>query len=165
MLILSIIILSLLGTTLFGYFAHKFLHYKFMGRFSKSHEVHHNELYPITDFKSDKYRGAGKDSTVIFFTITTIPIISSIILLMLVGILSLFQMLLTIATMLFFGWLHDYIHDAFHINNHWLNKIPLINKHFQRLENLHYLHHVDELKNFGIYTFIWDKIFRTFKNN
>ncbi len=162
---LFIFLITIIGTTFFGYWAHKALHLKILSLFSKSHTVHHDKLYPVTDFKSDKYRSAGKDSTVIFFAIASLPVLAIPCVLGLFGVLSLAQTVFTLALMLFVGWSHDYVHAAFHLNKHWLNDVPVIKNYFQKLEKLHYLHHVDDTKNFGILTFIWDKLFSTMKEN
>ena len=163
--LLLIFILTTIGTSFFGYWAHKSLHLKIMSFFSNSHKVHHDKLYPISDFKSDKYRSAGKDSTVIFFAFASLPVLAIPFLLSLFGVLSLFQALFSVAIMLFIGWAHDYVHTLFHLNTHWLQKVPFISKYYNKLEKLHYLHHVDDTKNFGILVFWWDQLFRTMKNN
>lgn len=161
--LLIIFLVTVIGTTFFGYWAHKSLHLKLMSFFSKSHTVHHDQLYPITDFKSDKYRSAGKDSTVIFFAIASLPVLCIPSILSLFGIISLLEAFIAVLLMVFIGWLHDYVHEAFHIINHWMNGLPLVSKYFQKLEKLHYLHHVDATKNFGILTFVWDRLFHTMK--
>lgn len=163
--LLFIFLVTTVGTTFFGYWAHKSLHLKLMSLFSKSHTVHHDKLYPLSDFKSDTYRSAGKDSTVIFFALASLPVLAIPLLLALFGVLTLFQALFSVSLMLFIGWLHDYVHEAFHLNKHWLQKAPFVSKYFATLEKLHYLHHVDETKNFGILTFVWDKLFKTMKTD
>jgi len=148
-------------TTCFGYWAHKFLHIGLMGVFSTSHKTHHEKLYPLNDYKSDIYRSAGKDSATIFFLIISLPLLAMPFVMMLFGILSLFSALFMTASMVFIGWVHDYTHDSFHINNHWLGRIPLFKSYYNYLERMHLIHHKDEMKNFGIITFFWDKIFGT----
>lgn len=163
--LLILFFLTTVGTTFFGYWAHKALHLKLVARFSQSHTVHHDKLYPINDFKSDSYRSAGKDSTVIFFAIASLPVLAIPCLLGLFGLLTWFQTVFVVALMLFVGWSHDYVHEAFHLNKHWLQTAPVVSKYFQKLEKLHYLHHVDDTKNFGILVFWWDMLFRTMKTD
>jgi len=163
--LLIIFLLTIIGTTFFGYWGHKALHFKLVKKFSQSHTVHHDKLYPINDYKSDKYRSAGKDSTVIFFAFASLPVLAIPCLLGLLGALSLFQTIFAVALMLFIGWAHDYVHNAFHLNVHWLNKVPVVSNYFQKLGKLHYLHHVDDSKNFGIIVFWWDQVFRTMKTD
>jgi sterol desaturase/sphingolipid hydroxylase (fatty acid hydroxylase superfamily) len=162
--LLIIFLFTSVGTTFFGYWAHKSLHLKLMSYFSKSHKVHHDDLYPIDDFKSDKYRSAGKDSTVIFFVFASLPVLAIPLLLSFFGILTLFQSLFSVAIMLIIGWLHDYIHEVFHLNYHWLQKAPLVSKYLLNLEKFHFIHHKNEKKNYGILTYFWDKIFETYES-
>jgi lathosterol oxidase len=51
-----------------------------------------------------------------------------------------------------------YIHRAYHIENHWLNKYEW----FQNDKRIHLQHHIDETKNFGIITHMTDHILDTF---
>jgi sterol desaturase/sphingolipid hydroxylase (fatty acid hydroxylase superfamily) len=141
------IIIAFFVTTLFGHVLHWSLHQKWMGLFNKSHMVHHLKKYPASDFYSEVYRDAGKDKSTY------------------VGVFILGSVCLTItalSTLFFVGWLHNYLHDSFHITNHFLGKIPLFNKLFDRWIKLHYQHHVNMQTNFGIFTFHWDKLFKTF---
>jgi len=163
--LLVIFLLTSIGTTFFGYWAHKSLHLKLMSFFSKSHKVHHDKLYPLDDFKSDVYRSAGKDSTVIFFAFASIPVVAIPFILSFFGVLTLFQAFFSFGVMLGIGWLHDYIHAVFHLNSHWLQRVSFVSKYLEKLEKLHYLHHVDENKNFGILVFWWDQLFRTMKHD
>lgn len=125
--------------------------------------VHHLELYPPEDYLSEKYRSAGKDNTVITFTIAAIPMVAFPIVLGFFGLLAWPLVVVAIATELVIGFLNWYIHDSFHIKNHWLNRVPVVKDIFQEWNKLHYEHHVDMSKNYGIFVFYWDRIFKTFK--
>lgn len=145
---------------LFGYVAHKCLHQSWTGRFNQAHMTHHLKLYPSTDFFSEEYRDPGRDNTVIIFGMASLPILALPIIFYFLGFLSSSLMIIALVEMLFLGWLHNYLHDAFHISNHWLNRFNLF-KHWVRL---HYQHHVNMQTNFGIFSFILDKLFGTFSN-
>jgi sterol desaturase/sphingolipid hydroxylase (fatty acid hydroxylase superfamily) len=162
MMLLIISLLVFVVITFFGYCVHKSLHQPWMKQFYESHMVHHLKMYPITDYMSDVYRHAGKHSTTYFFALVSIPILTLPLLLFLFGFISLFTMIFIITEMMVLGWLHNYIHDAFHINNHILNKIPVINKLFFKLNRLHFIHHKDMTKNFGIFAMFWDKLFKSY---
>lgn len=151
--------------TLFGHIAHWSLHQKWMGRFAKSHMTHHLKLYPVDDFYSESYRSAGKDSTVIAFAFLSLPLLALPFVACFFGLLSFTYALVAAAEMLFLGWLHDYVHDSFHVTGHWLRKVPLVNMLHKDLERLHFFHHVDMKKNFGIVIFWWDKVFGSLKRN
>lgn len=152
-------------SSLFGYVVHRSLHQPWMGKLNQKHMTHHLTLYPPTDYLSDKYRDAGKDNTVIIFSIAAIPLVAIPIVLGIFGILSLSLVITTLVVMGIMGFLHSYLHDSFHIRNHFLTRIPVVRDIFDYWVKLHYLHHVDMQKNFGIFLFHWDHVFRTFWKN
>jgi hypothetical protein len=161
--ILLTIIISFFVTTLFGHIMHWSLHQRWVRKFTKSHMTHHLILYPPKSYLSDKYKYAGKDSTLRFFVFASLPMILAPIILGALGILGWHLVITVLATELLIGFLHNYLHDSFHIKNHWIYRVPLLRDIFGVWVKLHYLHHVDMGKNYGIFTFHWDKIFNTFK--
>lgn len=148
------------GVSLFGYCAHRVLHEGWTWMLHDKHMVHHIQLYPITDFFSETYRGAGKDSTAKIFAIVGAPMLALPLLASVFGLVSLATGFILIAEMLAVGYLHDYLHDSFHIKDHWLNRFAP----FRKLVALHQVHHENMQKNFGIFTFVWDKLFKTFQD-
>jgi sterol desaturase/sphingolipid hydroxylase (fatty acid hydroxylase superfamily) len=147
-------------TTLFGYVVHRSLHQSWTGKLNRAHMTHHLKLYPPSDFYSEKYRDPGGDNTVKIFAFAAVPIVAFPIILGVLGILPLGLTIISVVEMLFIGWLHDYLHDSFHILEHPLLRFRL----FRHWIDLHYLHHVKMQTNFGIFSFIWDRVFRTFWN-
>lgn len=160
--ILITAIITFFISSLFGYVVHKSLHQEWTGRFNKSHMTHHLKLYPPEDYLSDTYRDAGSDNTVKTFAIAAIPLVLIPIALWLVHILTLTTFITCLVVMAVMSFLHSYLHDAFHIRNHWLNSIPIFDIYFQYWADLHYLHHINMQTNFGIFLFHWDKILGTF---
>lgn len=148
--------------SLFGYSVHRLLHQPWAGFLNRKHMTHHLKLYPPTDYLSDKYRRAGKDNTLVIFFLAAIPIIITPIILGLCGVLSWVLVVVSIVVMAIMSFLHDYLHDSFHIREHFFNRIPLVKHFFIRWNELHYLHHVDMTKNYGIFLFHFDYIFRSF---
>jgi len=121
---------------------------------------HHKIQYPPANFFSEKYKSAGRDSTVILFAIAFAPIFIIIGLLTFFGILSITTCITAFVFLLLWGFIHDHIHDQFHITNTFWEKFPL----FVKWRTLHYIHHIDMNTNFGIIQFQWDKLFKTFVN-
>jgi len=158
--VLCVVIATYIVTTLFGYVVHRSLHQSWTGKLNHAHMTHHMKLYPPSDFYSEKYRDPGSDSTVKIFAIAAIPVVALPIILGILGILPLGLAILSVVEMLSIGWLHDYLHDAYHITNHPLTKFKL----FKHWIDLHYLHHIKMQTNFGIFSFFWDRVFRTFWN-
>ena len=163
MAILFTILFSYLITTLFGHVVHWSLHQSWTGKVNTAHMTHHLKLYPPSDYLSDTYRQAGKDSTPKFFALAALPLIITPIVLWAVGVLSLSIMITIMVMEGLMGFLHNYLHDAFHIRNHWLTRfMPHI---FNRWVELHYQHHVDMNTNFGIFSFHWDRLLGTFRRS
>jgi sterol desaturase/sphingolipid hydroxylase (fatty acid hydroxylase superfamily) len=55
------------------------------------------------------------------------------------------------------GFLNDWVHDSFHVRRH-----PLMHlRTYQKLRRLHFIHHSNMDKNFGIVSFVWDRVFGT----
>lgn len=135
-----------------GYFIHRALHSPKTGVLYQKHMTHHLKLYPVTDFYSQKYRSPGKDSTIITFAIFFAAFAGLMLL-----ILPLKFGIIWGTELLIFGFLNDYLHDVFHIKPNWLEK----RKWFQRLRDVHFIHHQDMSKNYGIFTFLGDRIFGT----
>lgn len=146
--------------TFLGYVFHLIFHKPWSGKFFKSHMNHHLKQYPSTDFYSSKYRDAGKDNTVWLFAAVFAPIILTIIILIMINVIPLFMGLMSLAEMFFIGWLNNSMHDGFHVENSVWHKFWF----FKKLEKLHYQHHVDMNTNYGIFSFVWDKILGTFQN-
>ena len=167
MLYLFKLVISLISvyflTNLFGHVIHWILHQKWSGYLNKAHMAHHIELYPPEDYLSYTYREPDfKESTPKFFAVAAIPLILLPIILWFIGILPFTIALISIIEMFVIGAIDYYVHDWFHIKNHWINKVPFLNKSFKKWNHLHYLHHIDMNKNFGIYSFFWDKVFKSY---
>lgn len=165
MAIILAIAAAFLVTTLFGHVVHWCLHQAWMGSVNNAHMTHHLRLYPADDFSSEVYRNAGKDSTPRFFAVAAIPLVATPIVLAILGIFSWPIALTVLAVEALMGFLHNYLHDSFHIKNHWMTRVPGLKGIFHRWVELHYLHHVDMSKNYGIFTFFWDRFFRTYWSN
>jgi hypothetical protein len=162
--VLLTILITYLITTLFGHILHWILHQEWSGFLNRAHKKHHFLLYPVSDFTSAVYRQAGSDSTPKFFFVGGLPLIILPIILWYFGVISLSIMLAALITEGVIGFLHDYLHDAFHITNHWLHTVPILGKFFSRWFALHFQHHLHTNKNFGIFTFHWDRVLGSFKN-
>lgn len=153
--VLFVIFAGLFVGDIVGYLIHKLLHWKRAGFLYNRHMTHHLRLYPIHDFMSPVYRSPGKDNTMYVFT----AFIAIACILMFIfcpfWIAAIFS-----AEFIFLGVFNDYVHDAFHVIAHPLEKYDS----FLELRRLHFEHHVDMGKNYGIFSFIPDRIFRSFND-
>lgn len=139
----------------FAYFLHKFIHNPIAGRLHASHMCHHEKLYPIESFISKEYRSPGKDNTVYTFAVA-IAVLGVICFIL----LPVLWAAILVSEFIFLGLLNNYLHDSYHIKDHILEWIP----GFKRLRMMHYQHHIDMQTNLGIYTFVMDRLFKTYQN-
>lgn len=154
-----LVVITYLVVTLFGYLGHRFIHTKQAKKFNRSHMTHHVKLYPPTDYFSDRYRSAEKDDTFRTFLLLSGPLLLVPVVCCYFHLLTVFQGILVTSAAVLFGLAHDYLHDSFHIRGHWLNNFVW----FRAMNARHYQHHVDMKTNYGIFFFLWDRIFGTLK--
>lgn len=162
MLVITIIVVYLI-TTLFGYIIHWCFHQPWAGWVRQSHLMHHH-LYTGSDYLSESYRDAGKDNSFKLFIVPSLLLFIIPTVLFVLNIITLYLMLITIVEMIIIGWLHNYLHDAFHIKQHFLRRMPLVKKIFDKWSHKHYHHHDNMNYNYGIYFSLWDKVFKTYQN-
>lgn len=155
------VLITYVYSTFLGYCVHWAIHQPWAGLFYKAHMIHHLELYPNTRLVSDKYLSAGSKSTVYTFVVAFTPFFLIPILTFCYDITTLAQSISILLVMGFVGFVNDFIHDSYHVKNHWLN---MVIPHYSRLRKLHFIHHLNMNKNFGIYGFYYDKLFNTHKN-
>jgi sterol desaturase/sphingolipid hydroxylase (fatty acid hydroxylase superfamily) len=159
MFIIVILISAWIIMILLGHLAHMAFHQKWAGIFHQAHLNHHNIQYPPSDMLSEKYRNAGTDNTTIYFAIIFSPLIIGNILLTIFGIVPIIIGVGIFLEMLTVSLLNIFIHDALHITNGFWHRF----KFFKNLQKLHFVHHIDQTKNFGIFNFFWDKAFGTYE--
>lgn len=158
--VLLTIPISFVVISLFGYWTHRFLHSSMSGALYRSHMTHHLRLYPPSDYMSiDEYRDPGNDNTAHIFLMLGLPLLAVPVGLLLFHIIG-WPVFITIAiSTLIFGGLHNYLHDRFHIEKTWMRKYYW----FQKLIWLHFIHHCEMGTNYGIYFFLFDRLFKTFR--
>jgi sterol desaturase/sphingolipid hydroxylase (fatty acid hydroxylase superfamily) len=160
MLLIAMIVVYLI-TNLFGYIVHWCFHQSWAGWVRQSHLTHHH-LYTGVDYLSETYRDAGKDNSFRLFIVPSLLLFIPPAVLYVLCVIPLYVMIVLIVEMIIIGWMHNYLHDSFHIKNHFLSRMPLIKKIFDKWSHDHYLHHEDMTKNFGIFFFVWDRVFGTY---
>lgn len=146
-------------TDSFGYWGHRALHQSWTGPLNEAHMSHHLKLYPPSDFSSNEYRDAGKDSTTWTFLGAGLPLLLSPVVACILGFIGILTGIWLATVISVIGLMHAYIHDWLHLNMHWFHRIPGA-KH---LIEIHRVHHIDMSKNFGIFTFFWDRIAGTYE--
>lgn len=153
-------LITYLLTSLLGYVVHWAIHQRWTGKAYRAHRAHHIDLYPPGKLISDTYRSAGDQSTVYTFLLAFTPLLLAPVAFWLLGWFSMIQAVTAVGAMGLVGLLNDVIHDSFHIRSHWLSRVI---PYYNRMRQLHFIHHTNMKRNYGIYSFIWDKLFRTYK--
>jgi sterol desaturase/sphingolipid hydroxylase (fatty acid hydroxylase superfamily) len=92
------------------------------------------------------------------FIIGGLPVVAIPLILALCGVLSWWLALTLVVEVFIIGGIHGYIHDAFHLKQHWLLRF----KWFRDLNVWHYAHHVRNETNYGIFWMGLDRLFGTF---
>ncbi len=155
------ILVSILGVYIVGnftgYFVHWLMHKGKLKSVGEAHNTHH-ELYTIDDFTSTEYRSAGKDDSAFVF----VPMIMLALAILFVPLYFIFNTFwifpLPILLGIIIGWLNGYMHECFHMEDHYLLRF----KWFRKLKHLHWLHHLYPDKNMGIIWFVPDRLFNSF---
>lgn len=145
-------------STFIGYFIHKLFHQSWAGFTNRAHMTHHIFKYPPKNLISDEYRSAGKDNTVIYFIPVVVTMLSAIAWGQHIGWLSLFYAIFISVEIVVVSLLHEFVHASFHLERSIFHCWP----GYGRLRELHFIHHSNMKKNFGILDFIWDYVFGTF---
>lgn len=153
-----ILLLIFILFTFLGYVFHWMFHQEWSGIFYRKHKNHHEKQYPETDLISDVYREAGADNTTFLFLGVFSPIIIGTILLMVFGVVGKIFGGVILFEMVVIGLINAYLHDSFHLNKSIWHKWPA----FDRLRKLHFIHHHNQSKNFGIFSFVWDRMFKSY---
>lgn len=149
------------ATGLLGYVVHWAIHQKWAGKAYRSHRAHHIDLYPPGRLVSDEYRDAGSKSTVWTFLLAFSPLMLLPIIFWATGVIAWFQAAAALTAMIVVGLINDVVHDSFHVVRHPLARfIP----RFAALRSRHFVHHHNMKRNFGIFSFTWDRLFGTFKD-
>lgn len=160
MLFLIILAISLVVATFFGHWIHWAIHQRWAGPAYKGHREHHLELYPPSDLVSEKYRASKwYHSGIFLFTPGFILLLVVFAAPMWLLGLPLWTLGVFGGTLLGFGLLNDYVHDNMHVRDHWLNRFGW----FRDAKVVHFLHHRDMKRNFGIFFFAWDRVFGTYR--
>jgi len=141
-----------------GYWIHRALHKPWAGPFYRGHMEHHLELYPASRLTSETYElKRWYHSGSVLFTPGAILLLTvNAVVMWLLGV-SLWHFTVFGVGLVGFGLLNDWVHDAFHLREHKLQKLS----YFRKLRRKHFQHHFNMEKNFGIVSLHWDSVFKT----
>ena len=140
-------------SSLLGYLIHRLAHWPKAGIFYAMHMEHHRELYPPHEFLSEEYKSAGVASFRLWF----VPIITVVVAAFILWLPTWYAVAAT-ASLGIISALDDYLHDQFHLTGSRLVRF----RWFRRLRALHLLHHRNMRKNYGIFSFVLDRMLGSF---
>lgn len=145
--------------TLAGWAGHWALHRAWSGPLFRAHLRHHM-LYPPSDFESVRYRDAGWRSSVFSLgTVVGVVVLATLAAARHLG-FGWGEVAASAVFAIVLGWANNYVHDAFHLKQHWLRRFEA----FRRLQALHRIHHRHVRKNLGIIWMDWDRAFGTLRD-
>jgi len=172
--VLESVICSCLVAELADYWLHRLLRSDKLPFLSRSHLVHHLLLYgPMQPMRAEHYRDATRRR----FSLGNVgwewlaP--SAVLLVCCWGVMFLFHVppvyhVIVLGNLVVWPFLtFSFLHDAMHLRDFWMARVPLINRWFRRARRLHDIHHHSVNNtghmdaNFGIGFFLFDRIFRT----
>lgn len=172
--VLESVICSFLVAEFAGYWLHRLLHSDGLPFLSRSHMAHHLLLYgPLQPMRAESYKDAthGRPSLGNIGFEWLVP--SAVVLAFSWGVMLLFRVppvyqaivLGSLIVWPFFTF--SFLHDAMHLRDFWMARMPIINRWFRKARRLHDIHHhsLDNTghmdANFGIGFFLFDRLFRT----
>ena len=172
--VLESVICSCLVAEFSGYWLHRLLHSDKLPFLSRNHMAHHLLLYgPTQPMRADNY----KDATHGRFSLGNVGLEwlapSALLLIVCWGVLFLLRVppiyqvivLGTLVVWPFFTFC--FLHDAMHLRDARMARLPLVKVWFRHARRLHDIHHRSLNSagrmntNFGIGLFVFDRIFRT----
>ena len=134
-----------------GYFVHRLMHTLSLGAHMK-----HHALYPPDDFLSHHYRepaGLLTYAQMLSYSIPGILYTASVF-----ALFGFHEFLYSVLVVLVYSFVTQYLHNSIHIKGCKLEKFSW----FISIRNAHLIHHKTD-HNFGIISFLCDRVFGTFK--
>jgi sterol desaturase/sphingolipid hydroxylase (fatty acid hydroxylase superfamily) len=169
-----VIAISIGVAELSGYVLHRIMHSERFPWLSRSHMIHHIELYgPIGAMRTTKYkdateRRASLGNIGMEWLIPSGPMLGISLLTMITLRVGWKYEILAMTMLLVWPiFMFSYLHDRMHLHDFWMEKLPVINIWFKHARRLHDIHHhslndagrMD--RNYGIGFFFFDRLFGT----
>jgi sterol desaturase/sphingolipid hydroxylase (fatty acid hydroxylase superfamily) len=172
--VLESVICSCLVAEFTGYWLHRLLHSDKLPFLSRNHMAHHLLLYgPTQPMRAELY----KDATHGRFSLGNVGLEwlapSAVLLALCWGAMCAFRVraiyqVIVLANLIVWPFFtFSFLHDAMHLPNSWMARLPMVNIWFRRPRRLHDIHHHSLNNagrmntNFGIGFFLFDRVFRT----
>lgn len=152
--VLIAIVASFFFAEAVGFFIHKLAHWPGSGKLFRNHLHHHAVIYPPENYTTKKYVANVRTSFLPVF-VPLFIVCNAVAWTFFSWPIALIFFLMSSGVSL----VSNYMHDSFHVENHWLDRF----RWHRLLRELHHVHHKHTRKNLGIYMFLYDRLFRSFK--
>jgi len=137
-----------------GFSVHRFAHSPKSGKLFRDHLHHHAHAYPPSRYQTEKYLGDLKTSFLpVFVPVFVLFNLAAAAMLPWPCYLAFF----VVSSV--FSLANNYLHDSFHISNHWLRRFGW----YGRMASIHRVHHENVKKNLGIYWYGLDRLFGSYR--
>lgn len=156
MVLTLVLVAGFLAFEAVGYGIHRLLHTRWAGALNRAHMEHHLSIYPPRAFLSMRYlpaSTAGVASDAWRFAVPALALAA--LLLWALPLLYGVALCLELAAV---GFANSYVHDSVHVAGHWLGRFRVY--HWWR--SRHMVHHVQMDRNFGVVTFVADRVAGTY---
>ena len=129
-------------------------HWPGAGKLYRIHVYSHHGIYSADNLVMDKY--SADEESVTHYYYLPVAVIEVIAFLA----LPLGMFITHVVAILSSYWAHLYVHEQFHLSKTWLARFAW----FKRQRRLHLLHHRDTTANFGLLSFVWDRLMGTYRD-
>ncbi len=135
-----------------AYFHQVIGHGRWFTWIGKSHRESHHKVYSASNFESPAYdrHEDGVEYTYIPAGIA--------VLLLAHALLPRIPGLAAMAAVPTSIWLHNYVHKQYHLTNSWMLRFAW----FRKNRELHWIHHRDYSRNYGVIHHLWDRLLNTY---
>jgi sterol desaturase/sphingolipid hydroxylase (fatty acid hydroxylase superfamily) len=172
--VLESVICSCLVAEFAGYWLHRLLHSDKLPFLSRNHMAHHLLLYgPTQPMRGESYKDAtgGRLSLgnigLEWIAPSAVLLIVCWSVMYVLHVRPIYRAIVLASLIVWPFFTFSLLHDAMHLRNTWLARLPVVNIWFRRARRLHDIHHHSLNNagrmntNFGIGFFFFDRLFRT----
>ncbi len=129
-------------------------HWPGAGKLYRTHTFSHHAIYTADNLVSEKYKYDDEESITHYYfaPVAVFEVFAYLVLPLGIFVAHLVSIFASYRA-------HLYVHEQFHLSKTWLSRFAW----FKRMRKLHLLHHRDMTANFGLLSFVWDRLMGTYR--